>query len=143
MRKSRSGLVVLGFGVLLLGAAFYGGMKYDQTARLSRMGNFRQGGLTGSANTNNSFVGGEILSKDDKSVTIKLPSGGSKIVFISGSTQVMKSATGSINDLSVGQQVSANGTSNTDGSISATTVSIRPAGEPSMPAPASSDNIKK
>jgi hypothetical protein len=142
MKRSKSSLVVLGLAVIVLGGTFYGGMKYGQTSQPSRMGN-RPSGLTNLTTANNNFVGGEILSKDDSSITIKLQDGGSKIVFVSDSTQVMKSATGSLADLSVGQQVSANGTSNTDGSISATTVSVRPAGEPSLPAPVTSDDTKK
>ena len=129
MKKSKSGLVMLVLMVVVLGGTFYGGMKYGQTSR-PKMGNRPNMNST----ADSSFVGGEILSKDDTSITVKLPTGGSKIIFVSNSTQVTKSTSGSLGDLVVGQQVSANGKTNTDGSVTATTISLRPAGAPDMPA---------
>ena len=78
------------------------------------------------------MVGGEIIAKDASSITVKLRgtqsdgSAGSKIIFLSDSTQVTKSAQGSTTDLSIGTQVSVFGTTNTDGSVSAQSVQIRP-----------------
>jgi hypothetical protein len=82
------------------------------------------------------FVRGKIISKDDKSITVELsfsaqnaggsaatPSG-SKIVFLSGSTEITKSTAGSLGDLQVGQQIIANGTPNQDGSITANSIQI-------------------
>ncbi|MBI3442506.1 MAG: hypothetical protein HY007_01965 [Candidatus Sungbacteria bacterium] len=90
---------------------------------------------------NGGFSGGQIIGRDDKSITIQLRApdqntdngsggqqqGGSKIIFISDSTQVMKAVSGSLKDLSVGQTVTAMGISNPDGSITAQTIQIRPA----------------
>jgi hypothetical protein len=73
------------------------------------------------------FISGEVVSKDDTTITLKLKDGGSKIVFLSGSTEIMKSTQGTAQDISVGTQVSANGTSNSDGSVTAQMVQIRPA----------------
>lgn len=140
-----AGIVVIGSG------SFYGGMKYDQSKSVggrngagAGRGQFTAG--AGSAqrgartNANGGFIAGEVLSKDDKSVTLKLtgPSGGSKIVFFSGSTQIMKSDQGAVSDLAVGQQVMAQGTPNSDGSINAQSIQIRPAGEPFVNRTASS-----
>ncbi len=80
------------------------------------------GGRMGGANLAN----GEIIAKDEKSITIKLRDGGSKIIFLSGTTAINKSAAGTIDDLKVGTQVTATGTTNTDGSVSAQMVQIRP-----------------
>jgi len=105
-------------------------------------------GRTG-ALQNGGFVSGEITSKDEKSITVTLrdprqmngatspsqggglasPSqGGSRIVFFSSSTQVMKSTSGSLDDLKAGEQITVTGNMNTDGSVTAQSVQIRPAG---------------
>ena len=72
-------------------------------------------------------IAGEVLSKDDKSVTLKLRDSGSKIIFFSDSTQITKSAGGSAKDLTVGQEISATGEANSDGSVNAQTIQIHPA----------------
>lgn len=71
------------------------------------------------------MISGEILSKDDSGVTIKLRNGGSKIVFISDSTIISKSVVGTKDDVIVGNDISVVGKTNTDGSIGATTIDIR------------------
>lgn len=135
------------------GGAFYGGMKYAESTRQNfarqNLGGqnlqnlspeerqqrlqelsanagtgFRGGRARGQAG--GGFTFGEIISKDDKSITIKFRDGGSKIVFLSDSTEITKSASGSINDLEVGKNISVNGTANSDGSITAQSIQSRP-----------------
>ena len=82
------------------------------------------------------FAAGEVISKDDssleqarygasKSVTVKLQNGGSRIIFLSDKTEITKSVKGLIQDLAVGKQITANGSANQDGSISAQSIQIR------------------
>lgn len=124
-------------GIIIIGGgAFYGGMKYGESKTPARgaqvqfvlngggAARFNRGGGSGG------FVSGQILSKDNTSVTIKLRSGGSQIVFFSGSTEIMKSDAGTAADLSVGQEVMATGSTNSDGSVTAQTIQIRPAAMP-------------
>jgi plastocyanin len=122
------------------GTAFYGGSIYakrgSNDAVSARGANFRlaaggiggPGGAAAGASRNvGGFIGGEVISKDATSVTIKMRDGGSKVVYYSGSTTVSRMASGSMDDVAPGVQVTITGTPNTDGSVAATMMQIRPA----------------
>lgn len=145
--------IVIATAVVVGGGAFWGGMKYAESksprGRLSQadfqnlqnlspeerqerlhefganVGAGFRGGRTG-GQIGGGFISGEVISKDDKSVTVKLRDGGSKIIFLSDSTEITKSASGSISDLEVGKNISVNGTANSDGSATAQSIQIRP-----------------
>jgi len=127
-------------GLVLIGGAFYGGMKYDQSQRAAgRNVAFTQftGGVGGRGGfalrgAGGGFVSGSILSKDAQSITVQLmgtttATQGSAIVFLSSSTTIMKTTTGSPADLTVGQNVTVVGNKNSDGSYTANTIQLRPA----------------
>ncbi len=122
--KKITGIIVA--VIIVGGASFYGGIKYDQsTAKplTAQAGGFR--GRTGAA-AGGSVTAGSILSVDPTGITVQLRAGGSKIVFISSSTAITKSVTGAAQDLSTGQQVMVSGQTNSDGSIEASSIQIRP-----------------
>lgn len=135
-------IMVIVLGVVIVGGgSFYGGMKYDQAqtaaTRQARLQQFNNGtggtgngsGFPGGQRNNRAagnFAAGEVLTKDDKSITIKMRDGGSKIIFLTGSTPITKSVSGSVQDISVGSQVTVMGTANQDGSLNAESVQIRP-----------------
>lgn len=134
--------------IILGGAAFYGGLKYGQSSssknlqqRMQQQRGGRTGGMPagfgmGQGGQGGGFVVGEILSKDANGVTLKMRDGGSKIIFVSGSsTEISKFAAGTLNDLTVGENVSINGKANADGSITAQSVQIRPKTELLPPPP--------
>jgi len=122
--------------ILVASGAFYGGMKYGQnknSSNLSQTGrNFVQsgrgmnGGFRNGTSTSANFASGDIISKDNNSITVKLQNGGSKIIFYSSATEIEKFASGTTADLEVGKTVIANGTANSDGSITAQSIQIRP-----------------
>jgi len=127
--------------IIVGGGSFYGGMKYAESRKAvgSRNGfsgfnnlsaeeraRFQGMGGPGGKGAGANFTNGEIISVDDKSVTLKLPGGGSKIIFFSDSTKITKSTEGNAEDLKVGETVMANGTTNQDGSITAETIQLRP-----------------
>jgi hypothetical protein len=83
-----------------------------------------------------SFVTGDIISKDDKSVTVKTQNGGSKVVFFTTGTEFGKFTTGNETDLELGKSISVTGKTNQDGSVAAQSIQIRPAVQNSQsPAP--------
>ena len=135
--------------VVFSGVGFYGGLKYQrekdsslaqnlagqrQRGAGNGAGNFSSGGGIG-RNGNGGVAIGQVIAKDDKSITIKLRDGGSKIVFYSSSIQLQKMTDTPLSDLIVGKQVTANGTVNLDGSLTANQIQIRPEVQ-ALPSPA-------
>ena len=121
--------LLIGLGAtFLIGASFYVGTRYAGNtipSRASVTGAFGGGTRTGA--NRGGLVNGEIIAKDDHSITIKMQDGSTKIVFISNSTQVSKSVSGTLTDLANQVNVTANGTPNSDGSVTAQFIQIRPA----------------
>ncbi|MEI6280646.1 MAG: hypothetical protein WCP17_01445 [bacterium] len=144
-KNNKIGLIV---GVIIvLVAVFYGGMTYggnNVRASISSRGSvFGQNGaggmMRGTRNGAGGFTAGQVIAKDANSITVQLGAGGtnpqqggasqgsgSKIIFLSGNTKITKQADGTANDLTVGTEVTVSGAANTDGSINATTIQIRP-----------------
>lgn len=140
---SKTLIIIVAIAIVVGAGAFYGGMKYGQSkssaitrgagggfanlsseerqARLQQFGATGAGGQRG-ARAGGEFVTGEILSKDDKSVTVKFSDGGSKIIFLSDSTAITKSASSSVDELKIGDQIMASGSQNSDGSFAANTI---------------------
>lgn len=137
--------------VVVAGVAFYGGMAYAKGktgaygAAAMQNGQFGAGATgAGRSGARTGFGGaagmggatfGQVIAKDDKSITVKLASGGSKIVFITPTTPMSKDAAGSLADVAVGTQVTVTGSANADGSLSAQSIRI---GSPTMRGAASS-----
>lgn len=134
MKKNSSLVIVIVIVIVIaVGAgAFYGGMLF-QKSQINSAQQQRRQALTGQGlnqigrlGNGNNMANGEIIAQDDKSLTLKLRDGGSKIIFFSDSTQIMKSTAGAIADLTAGENLMVTGTTNTDGSITAQTIQIRP-----------------
>ncbi len=133
-------ILIVIISIIVAGGAFYGGMKYGQSknplSNLSRQnfqnlsseqrqqlqanagGNFQRG-------TGTNLLNGEVIVKDEQSLTLKMPDGGSKIVFFSGSTKILKTTDGSIDDIGIGEQIMVSGEQNSDGSYTAQTIQER------------------
>ena len=141
--KVDSKTIVAGVAVVVAaGAGFLGGMQYQKTKVVANFrGNFAQGqmnGINGQTRATGTRTGsgmqqgmrgmivGEVTAKDDKSLTVKLTDGSSKIVVLSGSTTYALSSEASLDKIAIGSKISAFGTSNSDGSTTATSVEINP-----------------
>jgi hypothetical protein len=130
-------------GIIVLVGVFFGGAAYGKgqattTTTANATGFAAYAGMRGTRG--GSFGGGatigQIISKDATSITVQLitPVGGttsttpvgSKIILVDSSTPITKEVNGSMSDLAVGTNVSVTGTTNTDGSVSAKSIQIRP-----------------
>lgn len=149
--------IILITHIIAIGVGVYGGMRYAKSkSSLTNLRNlspeqrqqmFQQAGANGRGGPRSgnqggaNFTAGDIITKDDpapeqardgasKSITIKLRDGGSKIIFFSDSTEVVKSVSGTASDLEIGKTITVNGTANQDGSITAQSIQLRPANPP-------------
>jgi hypothetical protein len=131
----KNNLIITVVLVLIVGAgAFFGGMKYQQSKSDANRQAFNGTGGYGAGNggqarnrtTGNRQVIGDVISQDDKSITVKLQDGSSKIVLISTNTTVNKASEGSTSDLKVGERVGVFGSDNSDGSVTAQNIQLNP-----------------
>ena len=124
----KNNIIVIVIIVILIGAGgFFAGMKYQQSKN-PRLANF-QGARNGQFQQRGQGfrpVNGEILSKDEKSITVKLQDGSSKIVFFSETTSINKATEGTKDDLKEGEKVMVVGQENSDGSITAQNIQLNP-----------------
>lgn len=134
--KTQQIIIIILVAVVATGSGFFGGMQYQKSQR-PQLGQFgRQNGQAGQNGQGQSFRGngqngamavvGEILSIDDKSITVKLQDGSSKIVILSEKTSVNKQATGTKDDLKEGERVAVFGATNSDGSVTAQSIQLNP-----------------
>ncbi len=146
--NQRSIIIIVVVALVVGGAGFFGGTIYEKSSltkqgllrgtvrgqlgqgqeQSGQLGQNRPGGAGFNRGGNGeNFTTGEIISGDDKSITVKAQDGSSKIVFFSDSTTIGKATQGSAADLVSGEQVIVNGKSNSDGTLTAQNIQIRPA----------------
>lgn len=108
--------------IIGLGAGFFGGMQYQK----SQAGNGRNGAFTRRLGNgqNAQAIRGSIDSIDNNSLTVKLMDGSGKIVLLNEQTTLEKNATASASDLKSGENITAFGTQNSDGSVTAMNIQI-------------------
>jgi hypothetical protein len=137
-----TGIIVAAVLIIFAGGGgFYGGMQYQKGQSPSfaqagfQGGGAMPGGGTGMGQNGNRQrqgggpVSGQIVSKDDSSITVKLTDGSTKIVMLSSKASIGKFTTVKMSDIKQGEQITAFGTSNSDGSVTASMIQIgRPAG---------------
>jgi len=120
--------------VIIVGAAgFFGGMKYQQSKQPSFQRQFANQGRSrlaqGQPQANRPGfrpVNGEIIASDDKSITVKLQDGSSKLILIADKTTINKAGEAGREDLKVGEKVAVFGTENSDGSLTAQSIQLNP-----------------
>ncbi|OGD10092.1 hypothetical protein A2397_04620 [Candidatus Amesbacteria bacterium RIFOXYB1_FULL_44_23] len=133
-------IIILVLAVIVTGAVgFFAGTKYQQSQAFSNRqfmmrpgGTFQTGGVVQSgqmgSGIRNGFrpVSGEIVSADEKSITVKLADGGSKIILLTDNTNINKAETATSADLKLGISVVVFGSVNPDGSVTAQNIQLNP-----------------
>lgn len=128
---------MMGILVVVIGVGgFFGGMKYQQTGKVSESdaqsfgihpGADSQRGMGGAWRQEGSgMVAGEIISQDETSLTVKQADDSTKIILLSEDTVIQKAAEGGVEDLKTGERVMIFGQENPDGSISAVSIQLNP-----------------
>lgn len=124
-------LIAIVVAAVIFGAGgFFAGMKYQQSKMPSGwFGNFQgNGSRQFQQRGGQGFrpVSGEIIGEDDKSITVKLQDGSSKIVLVSEKTSINKASEGTKEDLKEGEKVMVLGQENSDGSVTAQNIQLNP-----------------
>jgi ribosomal protein S1 len=120
-------IITIIIALIVGGLSFYGGTLY-QKGKTPSIGSrqFQNGdrpsGMQG--RQNGQPVSGEITSIENNSITVKTQDGSSKIVIYSDSTKVNKTSEATKDDLKVGEQIMVVGTTGTDGTVTAQSVSL-------------------
>ena len=136
--------ILLGISYMLVAVVFFfvGNILSNSKKRMQPLGQFSKNIQfdQGKEMRGNGNIFGQIISKDTNSITVELRSLrqnekpehgetsdqiGSKIIFLNDRTIINKSSPVKINDLEIGQNISINGISNSDGSINANSIQIR------------------
>lgn len=160
MKKQYLSMLIV---VVIIGAgAFYGGLTWQKgkdslkgltgqalTTKMQSLGlsgnGFGSGpnvngtrtftsGMGGRQFGGGGFVNGSIVSADSQSITVKQADGSTKTVYYSSSTAIEKTTTAPASDMTVGTTVRANGTANTDSSVTAQSIQLNPAAIGNPPA---------
>lgn len=136
--------IIAGIVIVIGVAAFFGGVKYAKSSTtVNNFGNLtaeqrqqfrgtnigagnRPSGGLGRTGVGGQATSGEVIGKDDKSITVRLADNSTKIVYYSTSTTVGKMTSGSTNDVTNGIQVMVLGATNAQGIITAQSIQIRP-----------------
>lgn len=112
------------------GGAFYGGMKYQESKNPSfpnltqaQRQQFSERGIERGMGPG--FLSGELIDKDENSLTLKMPDGSSRIVFFSESAEISKMTQGTFNDIEIGKQITVSVDQNSDATYTAKTIQIR------------------
>ena len=133
--KNKKAAIFIVSAIVLIVSAFFLGKSVGSKSNLNQAGfpagdgsQFSQNRNGGKNGQSKQFVGGNIRGVidtiTDSSLVLKNQDGSSKIVILSASTTISKSAIASIKDVVSGENVMIRGKANSDGSITAESIQI-------------------
>lgn len=136
-------LIFGGVVIAALVAGFFGGIYYQKKqsvvypgmARTGRNNTLNQDRGMGMGMNNKQgqdmrvggMISGEISAKDEGGVTVRMTDGSSKLVLVNDMTKYTISSVSDFTKVVVGEKVAVFGESNSDGSITATSIELNPA----------------
>jgi hypothetical protein len=118
--------LVVGFGAGYF-AHSSSGTTGGYAAGMGRTGGAGFTGARGGMAGGGGFLAGTVAAEDSGSITLDTRDGSSHVVLLTPATTVSKSVTGTLSDVSVGSTIIVSGTTNSDGSVSASLIQLRPA----------------
>ncbi len=147
IKNNQNMVITILVAIIFAGIGFFVGTKYQQSQLTNQRSQFMDqfGGRNRNDNKDSTGRGlngdgfgrmggfrggqifGDIIDVDEKSVTVKLSDGSSKIILFSDTTSIRRGVDASVSDLKIGDKVVTFGNTNTDGSISAQNIEINPA----------------
>lgn len=123
MKDLRLIIIITALLIVVGAGSFYAGGQYQQSQK-------GQGGQSSQIRQrlgqNFRPVTGEIISFDDKSITVKIQDGSSKIVLVSEATSITEATSAGKQALQVGKEVFVSGNQNSDGSVTAQNIQLNP-----------------
>ena len=126
--------LTIGVGIVCALAFFFIGRATVGTATTATtrgaFASSTRAGFAGRTGAGGGFVAGQIVSADAQSVTVQLANGNSEVVFYSSSTQIIKPQPANASALTSGTRVLVGGTTNSDGSVTASTIQIQTGAAP-------------
>ena len=117
--------------IIGLGGGFFIGKSYQAGQASGNLSQFQNGQRTANLTSGQARMGGrqtigEIISQDDKSITVKLSDGSTKIILLSDKTSIVEATAASTTALAVGKTIGVFGTTNADGSVTAQNIQLNP-----------------
>lgn len=136
MDKFHKIIIIISAAVVVVAASsgFFAGVKYQESRRAAIVRQFAGGqgfGSRGFMTGNGSRAGirpvsGEIIGSDDKSITIKLADGSTKIVLVSETTLINKASQATRSELVTGGTVLVFGQESSSGIVTAQNIQLNP-----------------
>jgi hypothetical protein len=126
IKNKKAVCIIIAAAMILVYVSYSAGYQKGKKITFSQGPGSGFSGANSMRNRGAGIINGDVTSKDETSMTVRGRDGSSKIVLYSGTTQIMKSTTGTSSDVAVGTQVMIQGKTNSDGSITAQSIQIRP-----------------
>ena len=122
--------LIAGIGIGYYGATVFAKPATRATNAFSRGGGAGGGMMRGVGGNGamGGFLTGTVAKEDSGSITLNTRDGSSHVILITPATTVSKSVNGDLSDVAVGETIIVSGATNSDGSVSANLIQLRPPG---------------